>query len=313
MLSRHRVCSEKRPRAADHRPNAEGSPAGAHAGSPLVHLERRDVPPLLRSSRSAGPPEHPPPPGLDVQHHQLPSHLIPSKAKPLRSPQTHNASTVQAAKPMRLKTVVSACLWLGGSSCRTPQPQTPQASFWLAPTKAQQVKFVASLWMPSTAAVRVGGGVQRRPAAVARCLADVIHTAAPKVHFEQAIPAFSREWPGRRCTRGCCLQSKRCHDVDRCRRCHSLLQQPSPPRPDHMAKRAEKIKVDRYPHVNLVPFILETTGRPGYHAKKFISNFMKDADNPSVVIRDTWSAVQSVLRSAISKQQLTASSSTPYL
>ena len=162
VLSRRRVCSKKRPRAADHRPNAEGSPAGAHAGSPLVHLERRDVPPLLRSSRSACPPQHPPPPGLDVQHHQPPSRLIPSKAKPLRSPQTHNANTVQAAKPMRLKTVISACPWPGGSSCRTPQPQTPQASFWLALTTAQQVKFVASLWMPSsTAAVGVGGGVDR--------------------------------------------------------------------------------------------------------------------------------------------------------
>ena len=29
-----------------------------------------------------------------------------------------------------------------------------------------------------------------------------------------------------------------------------------------MAKRAEKIKFDRHPHVNRVPFILETTGRP---------------------------------------------------
>ena len=35
-----------------------------------------------------------------------------------------------------------------------------------------------------------------------------------------------------------------------------------------------------YPHVNLVPFNLETTGRPGFHAKKFISNCTKDADNP---------------------------------
>ena len=33
---------------------------------------------------------------------------------------------------------------------------------------------------------------------------------------------------------------------------------------------------------------------------------MKDADNPPLAIRDTWSALQSVLHSAISKQQLTA-------
>ena len=35
-----------------------------------------------------------------------------------------------------------------------------------------------------------------------------------------------------------------------------------------------------YPHINLVPFIIETTGRPGPHAIKFISYLMRDADNP---------------------------------
>ena len=58
-----------------------------------------------------------------------------------------------------------------------------------------------------------------------------------------------------------------------------------------MAKGAEQIKIDRYPHVNLVLFILEATGRPGYHVKKFTNNTMNDADNPSLAIRDTWSAV----------------------
>ena len=77
-------------------------------------------------------------------------------------------------------------------------------------------------------------------------------------------------------------------------------------RPRHMAKRAEKSKFDRYPHINLVPFILETTGRLGQHARKFISNHMKDADNPPLAIRDSWSAIQNVFHSAISKQQLTA-------
>ena len=72
-----------------------------------------------------------------------------------------------------------------------------------------------------------------------------------------------------------------------------------------MAKRAEKNKFDRYPHINLVPFILETTGRPGPHARKFISYLMR-ADNPPLAIRDTLSTIQSVLYSAISKQQLTA-------
>ena len=46
-----------------------------------------------------------------------------------------------------------------------------------------------------------------------------------------------------------------------------------------MAKRPEKTKFDKYPHINLVPVTLETTGRPGKHARKFISNLMRDADN----------------------------------
>ena len=66
------------------------------------------------------------------------------------------------------------------------------------------------------------------------------------------------------------------------------------------------MKFDRYPHINLFPFILETTGSLGCHARKFISNLVKDADQPSLAIRDTWSAVQSVLHNAISKQQLPA-------
>ena len=58
--------------------------------------------------------------------------------------------------------------------------------------------------------------------------------------------------------------------------------------------------------INLVLFILETTGRPGPHARKFVRFLTRDADNPPLAIRDTWSTVQSVLRSAVSKQQLTA-------
>ena len=77
-------------------------------------------------------------------------------------------------------------------------------------------------------------------------------------------------------------------------------------KPGLMAKSAEKNKFDRYPHIKLVPFILETTGRPGPHARKFISYLMRDADNPPLAIRNTLSAIQSVLHSAMSKQQLTA-------
>ena len=48
----------------------------------------------------------------------------------------------------------------------------------------------------------------------------------------------------------------------------------------YMAKREEKEKFDRYPRINLVPFVLETTGRPGYHAQKFIKHLYNDTDHP---------------------------------
>ena len=69
-----------------------------------------------------------------------------------------------------------------------------------------------------------------------------------------------------------------------------------------MAKREEKF--DRYPSINLIPFILETTGRPGYHAQKFIKKLYSEADHPPTAIRDAWTAIQTTLHNGISKQQL---------
>ena len=40
----------------------------------------------------------------------------------------------------------------------------------------------------------------------------------------------------------------------------------------YVAKREEEKKFDRYPRINLIPFILETTGRPGYHAQSSSDN-----------------------------------------
>ena len=42
--------------------------------------------------------------------------------------------------------------------------------------------------------------------------------------------------------------------------CNPSLASAASTKPGLMAKRAEKAKFDRYPHINLVPFILETTG-----------------------------------------------------
>ena len=49
-------------------------------------------------------------------------------------------------------------------------------------------------------------------------------------------------------------------------------------RPGYMAKREEKKKFDRTSRINLIPFILETTRRPGYHAQKFIKHLFSDTD-----------------------------------
>ena len=161
---------------------------------------------------------------------------------------------------------------------------------------------------------RYGGGVDRRHAAVARCLADVIQShSGAKVFIEQEVPALTRVVNG---------QSEHARmdlvfnlngsvtylDVSTVAPffCNPSLVSAASTRPGLVAKRVKKSKFDRYPHINAVPFILETTGRPGPHARKFIGYPLRDADNPPLVIIDTWSTIQSVLHSAISKQQLTA-------
>ena len=161
---------------------------------------------------------------------------------------------------------------------------------------------------------RYGGGVDRRHAAVARCLADVIQThSGTKRFIEQEVPALPRVVNGQREHAGMDLVfnldgSATYLDVSIVApfSCNPSLVSAASTRRGHLAKRAEKGKFDRCPYINLVPFILETTGRPGPHARKFINFLLRDADNPPLAIRDTWSTIQSVLHSAISKQQLTA-------
>ena len=161
---------------------------------------------------------------------------------------------------------------------------------------------------------RYGGGVDRRHAAVGRCLADVIQSqSGAKVFIEQEVPALTRVVNGQ--TEHARMDlvfnlnvSVTYLDVSIVAlfSCNPSVVSAASTKPGLMAKRSEKKKFDRYPHINLVPFILETTGRPGPHARKFICYLMRDADNPPLDIRDTWSAIQSVLHRDISKQQLTA-------
>ena len=153
---------------------------------------------------------------------------------------------------------------------------------------------------------RYGGGVDRRHAAVARCLADVIQShSGVKVFVEQEVPALTRVVNGQ-------TEHARMDLVFNLRgsvtyldvstvasfSCNPSLCSAASTKQGLMAKRA---------HINLVLFILETTGRPGPHVRKFISYFMRDADNPPLAIRDTWPTIQSVLHSSISKQRLTTS------
>ena len=51
--------------------------------------------------------------------------------------------------------------------------------------------------------------------------------------------------------------------------CPSLAVRPwsqQPAQNQDYGQESGETKFDRYPHINLVPFILETTGRPGPHA-----------------------------------------------
>ena len=161
---------------------------------------------------------------------------------------------------------------------------------------------------------RYGGGVGRRHAALARCLADIIHLySGVKVFIEQEVPVLTRVVNGQtehaRMDLVFNLNGSITYlDVSIVApfSCNPSLVAAASTKPGLMAKRAEKTKFDRYPHINLAPFILETTGRPGPHARKFINYLLRDADNPPIAVRDTWSTIQSVLHSAISKQQLTA-------
>ena len=123
---------------------------------------------------------------------------------------------------------------------------------------------------------RYGGGVDRRHAAVASCQADVIHShGGTKVFIEQEVPALTRVVNGQREHARMDLVfnlngSATYLDVSIVApfSCNPSLVAAASTRPGHMAKRAEKCKFDRYPHIYLVLFILETTGRPRPQARK---------------------------------------------
>ena len=137
---------------------------------------------------------------------------------------------------------------------------------------------------------RYGGGVDRWHAEVARCLADMIHSHnGTKVYIEQVIPSLTRVVDGQ--PEHARMDLVFSHNgtttyldvaIVSTFSSNPALIATASNRPGHVTKRAEKANFDRYPHISLAPFILEITARTGQHAKKFISNLMKDADNPSL-------------------------------
>ena len=112
---------------------------------------------------------------------------------------------------------------------------------------------------------RYGGGVDRRHAAVGRCLADVIQSrSGAKVLIEQDVNALTRVVHGQ--TEHARMDlvfelngSVTYVDVSIVAplSCNPSLVSAASTKPGPMAKRAEKSKFDRYPHINFVPFIFE--------------------------------------------------------
>ena len=100
-----------------------------------------------------------------------------------------------------------------------------------------------------------------------RCLADVIQShSGTKVFVEQVVPALTRVVNGQREHARMDLVfnldgSVTYLDVSVVAplSCNPSLVSGASTRPGHMAKRAENGKFDRYPHINFVPFTLETT------------------------------------------------------
>ena len=75
-------------------------------------------------------------------------------------------------------------------------------------------------------------------------------------------------------------------------------------KPGHMAKKEERNTFCRYQGHKLILFVLETTGRPGEQAKKFIHNLFRYTPNAAQQVKDTWACIQATLHTHISLTQL---------
>ena len=91
------------------------------------------------------------------------------------------------------------------------------------------------------------------------------HIVGPKVFIEQEVPALTRVVNGQtehvRMDLVFNLNGSVTYldvSIVALFSCNPSLVSSASTKPGHVAKRAEKTKFDRYPHINLVPFILET-------------------------------------------------------
>ena len=228
--------------------------------------------------------------------------LISQTAKKTQVP----TSSSPTAKPTKQTTDASKSHWPDDSCLRTQRRRSQPTSHPRAPTSH-------GCTSASLHSMQEWSGVDQRHSALARCLADLVttHTGAT-VYIEQTIPGLPREpHPGAQPERARMNIVFNLHGLTYCTDTAvvtpfssnaGLISADSA----RMAKREEKKKFDRYPRINLVPFVLEATGRPGYHAQKFIKYFFSDTDHPPTAIRDAWAAIQTTLHSCISKQQLRA-------
>ena len=157
---------------------------------------------------------------------------------------------------------------------------------------------------------KAGGGVVQRHDNFVRCLADLVQKyLGTNVLIEQIIPTMLRN--GQRARMDLVFT----HDgqttyidvaiVAPWSADAGHLAQAST-KGGYMARKEEKSKFTRYPNHRLIPFVLETTGRPGFHARKFVSDMVADHPQPSVASQNIWCILQNALQTSISHQQLRA-------
>ena len=151
---------------------------------------------------------------------------------------------------------------------------------------------------------RYGGGVDRRHAALARCLADVIQShSGVKVFIEKEVLALTRAVNGQ--TEHARMDlvfnlngSVTYLDVSivapfSCS--PSLVSAASTNQDLWQRERRRTNLTGTHTPISFLSFL-----RPGPHARKFINYLLRDAENPPIAVRDIWP------HSAISKEQLTA-------